>query len=705
MAAAASDEDPDEAALLRTAVPNAEQAVIGADGAEPAGKGAEGEKREASDAAKPAHAPGKASPSRPKPKVRETAILHITTKPVGAIVRTSGQVLGRTPINLHFRTGNIYELTFVKSGFAPGAAGARRRHEHEGQEDRARARAAARAAQAFALPPAPLMSPGSRVPPAWLTCAVALLAAACARPQPPASGRAPAPQPETSTPIDRERVLDQARAAALASIAKARASALSDVAKTIGVPSVERLVDDGDAVRARVTDAARDLAFARRSYETARAYADVLGGGGDPYDTARGALVKAYRAAWDYTLQPYALYVPRSYDPRRPWPLVVALHGASSNHRHMLRRVFGLDNQPGETDEEASRNEVQFPDVPALVVAPYGRGELMGYDGLGEEDVLRVIADVRRAYNVDAARISLTGLSMGGGGTWTIGLRHPELFAALAPVCGVTDVRKWIAPAERADYDLAALDAMSPVAFAENAAGLRVFIFHGDADPVVPVADSRRMVARFQALGWMGKTVTYTEYPGVDHRAWVPAYRNAELLRALAEIKRDPEAPRLPRKPVPVDRAVPTLFGKSLPRERPHLYVYGTHGAPEAARAARALAEGLADWGPGVAARFTVKADNDVTADDEASFDLVLVGVAPLNAVAAGIPMPPQLGKAGLGGDRAARWFAPSPFGHGHQVEVFGAETPAGFAKLDRFAVYNRDHWAPEANRPLIIIE
>src|SRR5206468_11878401 len=129
-----------------------------------------------------------------------------------------------------------------------------------------------------------------------------------------------------------------------------------------------------------------------------------------------------------------------------------------------------LDNRKGETDAEASRNELPLPDVPALVVSPLGRGELMGYDGLGGDDVMRVLADVRRAYDVDPERISLTGLSMGGGGTWQIGLRHPELFAAIAPVCGVTDVRKWIPPNERALYDLEALEAQAPLALAANAA-------------------------------------------------------------------------------------------------------------------------------------------------------------------------------------------------------------------------------------------
>ena len=104
----AEDDDTDdtnEEELLRKAVPNAEQAVIGADGAEP-------EKTPESK-----HAPEAAAGKRAAKPKHETAILHLKTVPVGAIVKTKGQVLGRTPINLHFRTGNTYELTFVKNGY------------------------------------------------------------------------------------------------------------------------------------------------------------------------------------------------------------------------------------------------------------------------------------------------------------------------------------------------------------------------------------------------------------------------------------------------------------------------------------------------------------------------------------------------------------------------------------------------------------
>jgi poly(3-hydroxybutyrate) depolymerase len=489
--------------------------------------------------------------------------------------------------------------------------------------------------------------------------------------------------------------VDRLRSAAVGAIARARAAVEksgSAVLREVTLPSIERLVQDADLRRASVTMPERDRAFVGETLKTARAYADRVAAGGDPYQTATGVMVKAYRADWDGTWQPYALYVPRDYDARKPWPLIVALHGAYSNPLHNLRRVFGLDNRPGETDDEAARNPLPLPEVPALVVSPDGRGGLMGYDGLGGQDVMRVIADVRRAYNIDPERITLTGLSMGGGGTWSIGLRHPDMFAALAPVCGISDFRRMVAPADAALYDLARLDALSPPAIAANAAHMQVMIFHGADDPTVPVEDSRKMAAQYRALGWLGKNVSYTEYPGVKHDAWIPAYKDAALLRRLAGIRRDPAAARTDLSAPPPGEAIPGMFGKSVPRQRPHVYVYGTHGAPEAVASARGLALRLADWGPMVDAKFAVKADRDVTPEDRARFDLVLVGAAPLNALVPQVkPAPAELG------DRAYRALVPLP-GKDHLALVFGALTVRGFARLQRFAVPNRDHPAPESN-------
>jgi poly(3-hydroxybutyrate) depolymerase len=485
-----------------------------------------------------------------------------------------------------------------------------------------------------------------------------------------------------------------------------RASAkASPVVRDVTLPSIERLIQDADLRAASVTVPERDHGFIRTNLITAASYANSVAKGEDPYRTATGMLVKAYRAEWDQTLQPYALSVPRNYKPGKPggWPLIVALHGAFSDHRHNLRRVFGLDNRPRENDAEASRNELPLPDVPAIVVSPFGRGELMGYDGLGYDDVMRVIADVRRAYDVDPDRISLTGLSMGGDGTWQIGLRHPEMFAAIAPVCAIADYRRMVKPADAPLYDLDALDRQSPPALAGNAAHMQVFIFHGDKDPTVPVADSRKMVERFRQLGMLGKNVRYTEYPGVGHDAWKPAYKDAALLRTLAAIKRDPAAPKA-AVPEPAEcTAVPGLFGKSEPRQHPHLYVYGTHGAAEAVAAARKLATALADWGPMVGARFSVKADVDVTDDDRARYWFVLVGAAPFNSIARTIAMPDGRPV----GDRAFRAMSEAPRMLGGKFRcslTLGALTPRGFDRLARFAHYNRDSWGPEANRPFVLL-
>jgi hypothetical protein len=117
--APADDDDTDEEALLKDAVPDAESAVIGEDEAEatppPKAAKAAGAKQAAGKPKPPAPAPAK-----PAAKT-ETAILHITSAPAGAVVRTKARVLGRTPIKLHFKTGNTYEIMLLKKGYQPAS--------------------------------------------------------------------------------------------------------------------------------------------------------------------------------------------------------------------------------------------------------------------------------------------------------------------------------------------------------------------------------------------------------------------------------------------------------------------------------------------------------------------------------------------------------------------------------------------------------
>jgi pimeloyl-ACP methyl ester carboxylesterase len=317
--------------------------------------------------------------------------------------------------------------------------------------------------------------------------------------------------------------------------------ALSPLMREVSLPSTMMLIEDAKMRWYDFGRAPRDWEYVKRQLTTARDYAQRLVSGEDPYKDKTGLLVKAYHSDLDDTLQPYALYVPKSYDSKKAYPLLVSLHGATSNHLLNRRRVFGLGNRPGESDYEAIRNEdISFPDVDFIVLTPYGRGEVAGYNGIAEQDVLRAMDDVERAYNVDKDRVYLTGLSMGGGGTWHLGLRYPDRFAAIAPVCALGDLSLFPFTQGMGAEDRAFFDLTGPSVLAENAANLQVFIFHGDEDPAVSVEHSRRMVARYRDLGLFDKSVHYFELPGVHHFAWDFAYRGASIFARLAPYRRNP---------------------------------------------------------------------------------------------------------------------------------------------------------------------
>jgi poly(3-hydroxybutyrate) depolymerase len=228
-----------------------------------------------------------------------------------------------------------------------------------------------------------------------------------------------------------------------------------------------------------------------------------------------GPQVLTFHSSVDDTEQPYGLYLPENYDPARQYPLVMMLHGAGSNHRLALRRVFGKSNAKGETDVEASRYFPNWKAVDYIVASPLARGT-MGYQGIAEKDVLDVLADVQERFSVDENRTYLTGLSMGGGGTLWLGLSHPHIWAAIAPVCPAP-------PPMAADL-------------AGNALNIPVKIFQGGADPVVSAASVQEWVERFEA---QQVEVEYVEYPGVGHDSWVPAYADGTIFEWFSQYERD----------------------------------------------------------------------------------------------------------------------------------------------------------------------
>ena len=229
-----------------------------------------------------------------------------------------------------------------------------------------------------------------------------------------------------------------------------------------------------------------------------------------------GPQVLTFFSNVDDTEQPYGLYLPKNFDENRKYPLVVMLHGAGSNHRLSLRRVFGKSNAPDENDVEASLYFPQWDDVEYIVVSPYARGT-NGYQGVAEKDVWDVVADAKKRFKIDEDRMYLTGLSMGGGGTLWIGLTRPDVWAAIAPVCPAP-------PKEAADL-------------APNALNFPVHFFHGDKDPAVPVEVSRDWTQNLKALG---TSVEYIEYPGVEHNSWENAYKDGFIFEWFGKFKRNP---------------------------------------------------------------------------------------------------------------------------------------------------------------------
>lgn len=228
-----------------------------------------------------------------------------------------------------------------------------------------------------------------------------------------------------------------------------------------------------------------------------------------------GPQVSTFLSDVDDSDQPYGLYLPANFDRARKYPLVISLHGAGSNHRLNLRRVFGQGNRMGETDAEATRRFPALRNVDYIVASPLARGT-MGYQGVAERDVYAVLDDVKKRFSIDEDRIYLTGLSMGGGGTLWLGLTRPDLWAAIAPVCP--------APPSNAEE------------LAGNALNIPIKMFQGAADPLVKPETVRAWQKRFVDSEVQSE---YIEYPAVRHNAWDSAYKDGAIFNWFDKYKRN----------------------------------------------------------------------------------------------------------------------------------------------------------------------
>ncbi|HNX49902.1 MAG TPA: PHB depolymerase family esterase [Thermoanaerobaculaceae bacterium] len=209
------------------------------------------------------------------------------------------------------------------------------------------------------------------------------------------------------------------------------------------------------------------------------------------------------------TTLPYALYVPRGYTSRRSWPLIVFLHGSGECGSDGIRQLTqGLPQAILAAPER----------WPVLALFPQKPSADTEWEAW-EEHVLAMLATTRHQLRVDPRRLVLTGLSQGGHGAWVLGARHADLWSAIVPVCGYLAVRQ-AAPGPTLDR----------ATIARALAGVPVWAFHGQDDPVVPVRETEAMVAALREAGAEPRT---TIYPDVGHGAWVPAYQEASLARWL----------------------------------------------------------------------------------------------------------------------------------------------------------------------------
>jgi predicted peptidase len=193
----------------------------------------------------------------------------------------------------------------------------------------------------------------------------------------------------------------------------------------------------------------------------------------------------------------YVLFIPYDYKGDRPYPLILFLHGAGES---------GTDGEKPAKVGIGPAIRRQDKTFPFITIFPQVRKRGLaawGPDSPDGKRALAILEEVEKEFQVDRKRVYLTGLSMGGYGTWTMATRYPDRWAAIAPICGGGD------PSQ-----------------AEKIKHLPCWCFHGDQDRAVPVTRSRDMM---KALWAAGGHPNYTEYPGVGHNSWDRAYATADL--------------------------------------------------------------------------------------------------------------------------------------------------------------------------------
>lgn len=190
----------------------------------------------------------------------------------------------------------------------------------------------------------------------------------------------------------------------------------------------------------------------------------------------------------------YVVYVPSTYNGKTPMPAILFLHGIGEKGDDGWKQVAVGLGPAIMLDSAAWNFIVMFPQMPAGK-----KSNWMQFEAL----LLGIVENTKKEYSIDDKRLYLTGLSMGGYGTWMLAAKHPDRFAAIAPICGGG------IPGD-----------------AEKIKDLPIWCFHGDADKSVPLSASQKMIDAVKAAGGDPR---FTVYKGVGHNAWDRAYREEKL--------------------------------------------------------------------------------------------------------------------------------------------------------------------------------
>lgn len=217
-----------------------------------------------------------------------------------------------------------------------------------------------------------------------------------------------------------------------------------------------------------------------------------------------GFVDKKFKNA-DGSISPYVVFVPKDYDGTKEYPVILFLHGSGETKGDKSGKM------PVEVGigPAIKKREKTFP---FITIIPQSEKKTWGAVSDDGKRALAILDEVMKEYKTDPKRVYLTGLSMGGFGTWSLAAAHPDKWAAIVPICGGGNVKD-----------------------ADKIKNIPCWCFHGDADDAVLVERSRVMI---EALKKAGAEPKYTEYPKVGHNSWDKAYGTDELYTWLLEQKK-----------------------------------------------------------------------------------------------------------------------------------------------------------------------